>query len=142
MFLDAVSNVTIQNDIIENSIHFGVLSRDYSGVSTGNLLSHDYIHNVLGEHDYGYGDAIYLVDNSYTNVQDNTISNVRRGLQMTNFFQANVGNAPLVISGNSVDSGQAGLWINNNWGPTSPVQITGNTLASSFVARRLACRTM
>ena len=56
-------------------------------------------------------------------------------MQFDNFYSANPDpGTPAVISGNQIDAGQIGIWMNLFYGSAQGITIENNTLNSTFVS--------
>jgi hypothetical protein len=136
IFVDGVSAATIKNNVVQNFVHFGVSGLGDSGsssVSINNLITANKFQNILGQLNFGYGEAVDASNNFYATITNNVISNIRRGMQLTNNYLPNTG-APMVVSGNTLDVGQTGIWVNLWYESASGLTVSNNDLNSTFVA--------
>ncbi|MCE7043860.1 right-handed parallel beta-helix repeat-containing protein [Dyadobacter sp. CY312] len=124
---DGVSNTLLKNNIIQNLNYAGIDIYNYtnSGSATsGNIISNNKIDNILPI-EAGIGIIIY--NNAYTSITDNSITNVRVGIQTGNFSHADPGNSH-VISQNSITALKRGIWHNLAYSNASNFEITNNTV--------------
>jgi uncharacterized delta-60 repeat protein len=136
VYLDQVSSVTLQDNTIQDFVHFaiiGIAGATLTPVSTGSVISDNKIANVEGQPNYGYGEGIDLANNFYASIEGNYITAVRRGMDITNFYLANTGAEP-AISGNYIDAGQLGIWFNLYYESATGFGVSGNTLTSTFTS--------
>jgi hypothetical protein len=139
VLFNLVSHVTYQNNIAENFLHFGISGVGDDGSNTAasadDLVQNSLFKNMPGEVGVGYGEGVDAANNFYVSVKDNVFQAVRRGMQFGNFYGANPDpGTPAVISGNQIDAGQIGIWINNFYESAQGITIESNTLNSTFVA--------
>jgi hypothetical protein len=122
------ANILIKNNIIKNMATVGIILADDAGTMTsGNSISNNKIDNVSPTSGFGIG--IYTGNNTYVNITNNCITNVRKGIQGgENNYIANAGNVSPVWSGNAITSYKIGIWNNLAYGTATPVTITGNTV--------------
>ena len=123
-------NVVIENNIIQDISYQGVdLGWGTNGTPTsGNTISHNVIKNIGTFNDEG--DAIRLYNNFYADVQNNEISNVRMGIEIGNFYQANPG-ATGSIESNQIQARRRGVFYNNFFGNPSVVPVENNTITAA-----------
>jgi hypothetical protein len=137
VLFNLVAHETYQNNIARNFLHFGVAGVGDNGSATGasgdNLIQDSLFTNMPGQLDYGSGEGVDAANNFYVSVENNVMQGVRRGVQFGNFYKANPG-AAAVISGNQIDAGQIGIWMNNFYETADGITIQDNTLTSTFVS--------
>ncbi len=122
------ANIQVKNNIIKNLATVGIiLADDANAMTSGNSILNNRIENISPL--AGFGIGIYTGNNTYTNILNNCISDVRKGIQGgENNSIANAGNVSPVWSGNVITSYKIGIWNNLAYGTASPVTITGNTV--------------
>jgi hypothetical protein len=138
VLFNLVSHVTYQNNIAENFLHFGISGVGDNGTRTDsgdNVIQDSLFNNMPGEVGVGYGEGVDASNNFYVSVKDNVFQAVRRGLQLDNFYGPNPDlGTPAVISGNQIDAGQIGIWMNLFYESAQGITIEKNTLNSTFVS--------
>lgn len=122
------ANIQIKNNIIKNMATVAVILADDAGsMTSGNSINNNKIDNVSPTSGFGIG--IYTGNNTYVNIMNNCITNVRKGIQGgENNSISNTGNVSPVWSGNAITSYKVGIWNNLAYGTATPVAITGNTV--------------
>jgi len=122
------ANILIKNNIIKNMATVGVILADDAGsMTSGNSINNNKIDNVNPTSGFGIG--IYTGNNTYVNITNNCITNVRKGIQGgENNYIANAGNVSPIWSGNEITSYKIGIWNNLAYGTATPVTIIGNTV--------------
>jgi parallel beta-helix repeat protein len=122
------ANILLKNNIIKNMATVAVILADDGGsMTTGNSINNNKIDNINPTASFGIG--IYTGNNTYVNITNNCITNVRKGIQGgENNYIANAGNVSPVWSGNAITSYKIGIWNNLAYGTATPVTITGNTV--------------
>jgi hypothetical protein len=123
------ANLDIKNNIVLNLPFIGIyLCNDAGGAMTsGNQVRNNKIDNMSPTSGFGIG--VYTGNNTYTDIKDNCMTNVRKGIQGgENFYYANTGNVNPVWSGNTITSYKIGIWNNLAYGAATPVIITGNEI--------------
>jgi hypothetical protein len=130
-----VSNVTLQNNLIQNAGYIAVdfvNGTDYSGAATtGSLITRNLIQNTSDA--YFYGDGVNLYDNFYADVTHNVIQDVRTGVQLGNYSQANPNADPAQfanVANNTVSADRIGLWYNLFYQSSSPFTFVNNTISA------------
>ncbi|MBX9448958.1 MAG: hypothetical protein KL787_04265 [Taibaiella sp.] len=76
-----------------------------------------------------YGRGIYVIDNFYAHIDSNVITNVRTGIQTTNFYRANTGTAPRIM-GNNVSANVRGVYHNLQYANGDTWTIANNTITA------------
>lgn len=128
----AVNNLTIEDNIVQNVNHNGIaLINPSSGssVSSGSLVTGNVVGNFL---DYG----VLLAYNAYADVTYNTITmpNLAEAGIWVYDFTANGGTAAeqtIHVAHNTVTAGQddfGAIWANLDYAPTATLYITDNTV--------------
>ncbi len=122
------ANILIKNNCIKNMATVAVLLADDAGsMTSGNSIHNNKIDNVSPTSGFGIG--IYTGNNTYVNITNNCITNVRKGIQGgENNYIAITGNVSPVWSGNEITSYKTGIWNNLAYGAATPVTITGNNV--------------
>jgi hypothetical protein len=134
-----VGNVTLQNNIVQNAGYIAVDFNngvDYSGhATTGSLITSDLVQNTSDA--YFYGDGVNLYNNFYADVTRNVIKNVRTGVQLGNYSQANPSANPAQfanVANNTVSADRIGLWYNLFYQSSSPFTFANNTISALTLA--------
>ena len=144
-----INNTTVTMDLIRNFNGSGVYlddapasnqgSPDPNTISTGNVISSNYVANngsTSGNYDQP---GIGIFDNFFANITGNTVvvpqnttgSAVVEGILVKNFNSSGVsGSHSITVSGNTITVGQsaAGLFINNIYQSHVTVNVSGNTI--------------
>jgi hypothetical protein len=130
-----VSNVTVQNNVVRNAGYVAVdfnNGTDYSGTATtGNVISKNLIQNASDA--YHYGDGINLYNNFYADVTGNVIQDVRTGVQLGNYSQANPNADPAQfanVANNTISADRIGLWYNLFYAGSSAFTFANNTISA------------
>lgn len=129
---EGVGNVVLENNIIKNLSYTGLdLYNYYNGgaATSGNSISQNRFINI-GTTNYGYGMAILIYNNFYTDIVGNHTLDVRVGIQTGNYSQANPGPTAAVITGNEISSYRRGVFYNLHYGSASPFSITNNIITA------------
>jgi hypothetical protein len=123
---DAVSGTIIANNIMTNLAFSGVNLYGVSGnvAKTGHVVRDNLIkdlghYSASASSSANWGIGVLLYNSNYTAVRDNTLQNVRIGIQTGNYQTANTGDAAhQVISGNSITARSKGIFYNlHNYSP-------------------------
>jgi autotransporter-associated beta strand protein len=118
------NNLTVQNNIVENT-YIGVrVAGSGSALRTGNLITANLFQDV-GAYDFGY--AVDLRENAYADVTNNVMTRVHTGVLTLNHHLAG-GPTGWTISGNTVSAYGAGVWANQRYSAASPLTISNNTI--------------
>ncbi|HRP89255.1 MAG TPA: right-handed parallel beta-helix repeat-containing protein [Edaphocola sp.] len=138
VYEDNISNLTVQNNIIQNLAYTGItlFGSSYSAPEThGHVISNNKIQD-LGTYDVSssidkWGLGILLYNSQYTHVHDNCLSNVRVGIQTGNFQKANTGTSTYqLIEDNTIQARSVGIFYNlQNF---SPLTIKNNTITALY----------
>jgi hypothetical protein len=130
-----VSNVTLQNNVVRNAgyvaVDFNNGTNDSGSATTGNVISKNLIQNASDA--YHYGDGINLYNNFYADVTGNVIQDVRTGVQLGNYSQANPNTDPAQfanVSNNTISADRIGLWYNLFYDSSSPFTFANNTISA------------
>ena len=131
---EGVGNITVQNNIIENTTYTGIDFYNYNngGAATdNNLITQNLIEN-LGGGGYGYGVGVLLYNNFYASVTDNTITDVNVGVQTGNFSNADPGDpaSTALISTNAISTYGVGVFFNLMYDATSTFTVENNTITA------------
>jgi uncharacterized repeat protein (TIGR01451 family) len=132
-----VGNVTLQNNIIENTAYTGADFQNgagYGGAATsGNSITDNLVQNVSDA--YGYGAGVFLYDNFYANVSNNVMSGVAVGVQTGNFYQAQPeGLGTANISHNQISAAGIGIFFNLMYGDASAFNVASNEITAVYSA--------
>jgi hypothetical protein len=86
------ANVWIKNNIIQNIATVGVILADDAGsMTSGNVINDNKIDNISPT--AGFGIGVYTGNNTYADITNNHMTNVRKGIQGgENNYLANTGN--------------------------------------------------
>lgn len=126
------ANISIQNNIIKNLSTLGVgLANDAPGtnMTSGNVIDNNKFDNINPT--AGFGIGIYTGNNTYVDITNNCMTNVRKGIQGgENNHKANTGNVSPVWSGNTIQSYKIGIWNNLAYSDATPVTISGNSVTT------------
>ena len=129
---EGVSGITVENNIIRNTSYSGVDFYNYTNggaATSGNVIRHNEIKNI-GAFDWGLGVLVY--NNFYADIVENTITDVRVGVQTGNYSQANPGSTAS-ISDNVISGSRRGIFYNLHYTNASPFAISGNTISANNV---------
>ncbi len=132
---EGVGNITIQNNIIQNTSYSGLDLYNYTnsgGATSDNVISHNLIRN-LGGGGFGWGIGILVYNNFFATIEDNEIDNVRVGIQTGNYYQPNPGEAAS-ISNNQIATRRLGIFYNLAYTNASAFTISGNTITADAPA--------
>ncbi|KXK36997.1 MAG: fibronectin type III domain-containing protein [Bacteroidetes bacterium OLB9] len=136
------NNTNIQNNIVKNILYSGIglygynLTTFATEVRSGNTVSNNYIQNlgtdepvIIGSYDYGkYGLGILAWD-SYSDVENNKMDNVKVGIQTDAFIHANPqGTNFRSIADNIISARAAGIFNNVMRLAAEPFTISDNTV--------------
>lgn len=142
-----ISNLTVQNNIIQNLSYFGVtlFGATYGAPEThGHVVSNNLIRN-MGTYDASsgianWGGGVLLYNNQYTHVYENCIQNARIGIQTGNFQKVNSGTTDFqLIENNTIEARALGIFYNlHNY---SPFTIKDNTITALFNSDELPAST-
>ncbi len=128
----AVSNLTIQNNIVQNVNHDGIAlinAANGSAVSSGSVITGNVVSNFL---DYG----VVLAYNAYADVTYNTITMpdlAEAGVWVYDFTAngATAAEQTINVAHNTITAGQddyGGIWANLDYAPNATLYITDNTV--------------
>jgi autotransporter-associated beta strand protein len=129
---EGVGNIVLENNIIKNLSYTGVEFYNYynSGAATsGNSINANRFLNI-GTTNFGYGMAILIYNNFYTEILGNHMLDVRLGIQTGNYSQANPGPTAPVIAGNQISSWRRGVFYNLHYASASPFSLTNNVITA------------
>ncbi len=125
------ANIVIENNILKNMTSAAVYLCDDATTSStsGNIINKNKIDNISPT--AGFGIGVYTGNNTYVDITNNCMTNVRKGIQGgENNHKANAGNISPVWSGNTIQSYKIGIWNNLAYSLATPVTITGNTVTT------------
>ncbi len=122
----AVSDVTVENDIVQNVSAEGIAFDNGTGtpVTTGSQIMGNVVNNANG-------DSIGLFDNFYASVQNNTIIEPAfdefAGIDVQGY---NAGSSSITLSGNTLTIGQTdfGIWFNLISASGATFTVSSNTV--------------
>ena len=125
----AISNVVIQNNIIQDVSYEGIdLGWGSNGTSTAaNSIAHNLIQNIGAYNDEGAGVRLY--NNFYADVTNNVLSNVRMGVEIGNYWQPNPGMTGS-IENNSIAARRRGIFDNLVYGTSTAMPVEYNTITA------------
>jgi hypothetical protein len=130
-----VANVTLQNNVVRNAGYLAIdfnNGTDYSGgATTGSVISTNLIQNASDA--YHYGDGVNLYNNFYADVTHNVVQDVRTGVQLGNYSQANPSANPALfanVANNTVSATRIGLWDNLSYASSSPFTFANNSVSA------------
>ncbi len=131
----AISGLTVQNNVVQNFNYAGVVLYNTSNsASQNNLVTANQFDNIQPEDNpnFGLGFAVLAGSNAYTSVTNNVMTQVRVGVETTDFFRAAgvTQTVPLEISGNTIESSSQGIWINLHQVDASAYTVSNNTITS------------
>jgi hypothetical protein len=138
-----ISGLTVQNNVIENFTHFGVLGDGgdpsvATSLSTDNTISGNTIDNipVVASAPIGTGQArgISIEDNFYATVTNNTLTRVATGIQAIFFETPSGASAATSISNNNVTYYDRGILLNTQDTGTPTFAVSGNTVKADPAA--------
>ena len=119
-----VGNIQVQNNIIKNITHEGVLFEENSSPTSSNYIRNNKIDNVFPS-DNNNGFSVRVGYNFYSEISGNVITNGRHGIMVEN-TSSNSG-TPGLISNNTISVLRRAIWYNNNYG-TSSYTISNNVI--------------
>ncbi|SOE22909.1 Right handed beta helix region [Spirosomataceae bacterium TFI 002] len=142
-----VNRLIFENNIVQNIQYFGVDLfgwGNYNNPSTTGHRISDNLFKDLGTYDAlnGYdkwGGGVLLYNDNYANVVNNTMDNVRNGIQTGNFHDANPG-APIyqLIENNTIKTRRLGIFFNLHTGASvAPMTVSSNTITAIANANEL-----
>ena len=128
----AVNNLLIENNIVQNVDHDGIAlinPSDGSAVTSGSTMTGNVVSNFL---DYG----ILQAYNAYADITDNTVvmpDNAEAGVWVYDFTAngATAASQTVNVLHNTITAGHddfGGIWANLDYAPTATLNITGNTV--------------
>lgn len=127
---EGVGRLTIEDNVVRNTAYSGMDFYNWSnggGATTGSAIRRNLIDNV-GHIPYGFGQGLIVYNNFYAEVSDNTLTNVRVGIQTGNFSQADPGHSRAII-GNRIASSRRGIFHNLAYGTASSFNISDNEIS-------------
>lgn len=138
VYEDNISNLTVLKNIFQNLSYTGVTlyGASFSSPATSGHSITDNLMRNLGTYDASsgiaqYGTGVLLYNNQYAAVTNNTMTNVRVGVQTGNFAQANPGTtASQVISGNTITARRRGIFHNLFYASASGYTLSNNSITA------------
>lgn len=143
VYVDNVHNLTVQNNIIQNLTYFGVtiFGASYSApVTSGHLVECNKFQDlgtyldpepVAANNINFWGGGVLIYNDQYTRIANNTMTNVRLGVQTGNFHRQNPGAATYqVIDGNTIQARKRGIFYNLHTGNPSALTLSNNTITA------------
>ncbi len=138
VYVDNVQNLTVENNIIQNLTYFGVtiFGSSYSAPATsGHLVDCNKFQDLGTYLDPGndinfWGGGVLIYNDQYTRITNNTMMNVRIGVQTGNFHDPNPGTADYqVIDGNTIQTRRRGIFYNLHTGNPAPLTVSNNNIS-------------
>ena len=140
VYVDNIENLTVQNNIVKNLTYFGVtiFGASYSAPTTSGHLVDCNKFQDLGTYLAPpntinlWGGGVLIYNDQYTRITDNTMMNVRIGVQTGNFHDANTGSALYqVIDNNTIQTRRRGIFYNlHTGGSVSPITVSNNDITA------------
>ncbi len=118
----AYSHLTVQNNIVKD-VAIGFRG---DGAASNNLITQNWFDSV-GNYDFGY--AVSLRTNFYAEVTNNLMTRVWTGVHLNNFYQA--GPAAWNVSGNTIQSYAAGIWVNLDYSAAAPLTLDHDQISAA-----------
>ncbi|MBL7805895.1 MAG: right-handed parallel beta-helix repeat-containing protein, partial [Saprospiraceae bacterium] len=122
-----ISNLTFKNNITQNLYRHGVyLFTPSFALQQNNLVEKnvfDNIHRLVAD---GTATAVYMENESTTDVKNNKMTRVGRGIMSATL--GSMVNAPFEFSGNEITSYFTGIWVNNHHSAAPVCTVANNTL--------------
>ncbi|GBL34520.1 serine-rich adhesin for platelets [Filimonas sp.] len=135
---NGLTGVTISNNIAKNAVN-GIRieqTTNYFATTANALFSYGHWINDNKVQDMT-GTGIRLGNSMYAKVTNNSVTNVDNGIAFSSFRISDAGSAAdRVISGNTISSRYAGIWV--NLFHASPYAITNNTITPAAAATSMA----
>jgi len=125
---EGVGDITIENNIIRNTSYTGIDLYNFTnsgGATSNNFITNNLIEN-LGAFNWGVGILIY--NNFYAEIANNTINDVRVGVQTGNFYQANPGTTASIVN-NEIASRRVGIFYNLHYSDASLFDVNTNDIS-------------
>jgi uncharacterized delta-60 repeat protein len=124
---DAVSNLTVENDVIKD-VFIGVRGDGVNSTTavTGGLITDNWFDSI-GNFDFGYG--VSLRTSFYADITNNLMTRVWTGIHLNDFHLAG-GPATWTISGNEIHSYAAGLLYWLQYGSATPLTFENNQISA------------
>ena len=129
-----VGNITVKNNIIENTAYTGVDFYNYNnnGAPTANNVITDNLIQNLSDA-FGFGIGVNLYNNFYAQVTHNVMNDVTVGVQTGNFSQANSDNTfTPEISNNTIAASGVGIFYNLMYDGSSTITVSDNTITAIY----------
>ena len=136
----SVSGLEVRNNIITNLVYFGVDNfgwYNYNNPPTSGHLVDDNLFTDLGTYGTGsgydfWGGGVLIYNDNYTRITNNTMTNVRIGVQTGNFHAANPGDPMFqVIDNNTIETRRRGIFYNLHTGPNvEPLTVSNNDITA------------
>ncbi len=125
---DAVSNLTVENDVIKD-VFIGMRGDGVNSTTavTGGLITDNWFDSI-GNFDFGY--AVSLRTSFYADVTNNLMTRVWTGIHLNDFHLAG-GPAAWTISGNNIQSYAAGLLYWLQYGSATPLTFENNQISAA-----------
>ena len=133
----AVSNLTVENNIVENTAQGGIYGNNSNlGPTTGNVITGNLVQNVSANNADSFGYGIYVLDNFYAAITGNDVIRAQNAIQVENFSQADPGASPTqdLVDSNVVDYYHRGFYLNLQYGSASPYTISNNQITADAAA--------
>ncbi|MGA2439639.1 MAG: right-handed parallel beta-helix repeat-containing protein [Tepidisphaeraceae bacterium] len=126
-----VGNITVKNNIIENTAYTGVDFYNYTSdaPTANNVITDNLIQNLSDT--YGFGIGVNLYNNFYAQVTHNVMNDVTVGVQTGNFSQANSDNTfTPEISNNTIAASGVGIFYNLMYDGSSTITVSNNHITA------------
>ena len=143
VYVDNVSNLSVNNNIIKNLTYFGVTiyGASYSApATTGHQVSNNLIQDLgtyldpepnSNNNMNFWGGGVLIYNSQYTRISNNVMTNVRLGVQTGNFHSLNTGDPMYqVIDGNAILARKRGIFYNLHTGNPSPLTLSNNSITA------------
>jgi hypothetical protein len=127
-----ISGLTVQNNIVQDFTQVGIYGDTSDGTpSTGNTIMDNFISDVPNNGQGGYyGEGVIIYDNFYADVNANTLTKVRTGIQTGNNYHSAGTFAPS-ISSNIVSAYVKGVYFNLQYESASSFTVSNNTITQA-----------
>jgi parallel beta-helix repeat protein len=134
---NGLTGIKVEKNIVRNMLYSGVRfqqATNFFATSAGATFSYN---NLINDNliEDGSGIGVDLRQSMYAKITNNAIKNVRYGIYFHSFRINDLGNeADRIISGNTIETRQFGIWP--NLFSARPYQVTNNTITAVADASR------